>query len=294
MMNTSEENYKSSIKLIECPRDAMQGLHDFVPTALKAGYINLLLQVGFDTIDFGSFVSPKAIPQMRDTAEVLANLDLSATNTKLLAIVANLRGVIDVVQHQSITYLGFPFSISETFQQRNTNTSIAQSLQTVEEMVALCDKHQKTAVVYLSMGFGNPYGDEWNIEILQKWAGELVNRGVKILSLADTTGIASPQQIKNTLPILVDSYPQVEIGLHLHSTPADRLAKIEAAYAAGCIRLDSALKGFGGCPMATDDLTGNMATEDVIKFLESRGENLRLNDVKWKEAILFSSKIFGK
>ncbi len=293
MMNTSRENYKSSIKLIECPRDAMQGLHDFVPTALKVAYINLLLQVGFDTIDFGSFVSPKAIPQLRDTEEVLGSLDMSATNTKLLAIVANLRGVVDAVQHQPINYLGFPFSISETFQQRNTNTSIAQSLQTVEEMLTLCDKHQKTAVVYLSMGFGNPYGDEWNIEILQKWAGELVSRGVKILSLSDTTGIATPEQIKSILPILVNKYPQAEIGLHLHSTPADRLAKIEAAYASGCIRFDSALKGFGGCPMATDNLTGNMATEDVIAFLNSKGENLGLDLAKWQEAMLFSGKIFN-
>ena len=293
MMNTSKENYKSSIKLIECPRDAMQGLHDFVPTALKAAYINLLLQVGFETVDFGSFVSPKAIPQMRDTEEVLGNLDLSATKTKLLAIVANLRGVTDAVQHQPIDYLGFPFSISETFQQRNTNTSIAQSLHTVEEMLTLCGKHQKTAVVYLSMGFGNPYGDEWNIEILEKWADELVSRGVKILSLSDTTGIATPEQIKSILPVLVNKYPQAEIGLHLHSTPADRLAKIEAAYAAGCIRFDSALKGYGGCPMATDDLTGNMATEEVISFLENKGENLGLDLAKWQEAMLFSGKIFS-
>ncbi|KQC01906.1 hydroxymethylglutaryl-CoA lyase [Pedobacter sp. Hv1] len=280
------------MKLIECPRDAMQGLHDFVPTALKTEYINLLLKVGFDTIDFGSFVSPKAIPQLRDTTEVLANLDLNNTNSKLLAIVANLRGVEEAITHQEITYLGFPFSISETFQQRNTNSSIAQSLQTVEEMLNLCDKNNKTAVVYLSMGFGNPYGDEWNIEIVEKWAEELVNRGVQILSLADTTGVSTPEKIKTILPALVQKFNHTEIGIHLHSTPFTRLEKIEAAYQAGCTRFDSALKGFGGCPMAADDLTGNMATEDLIAYLQSKGENLGLDMDRWNEAMLFSSQIF--
>lgn len=281
------------MKLIECPRDAMQGLHDFVPTALKTEYINLLLKVGFDTIDFGSFVSPKAIPQLRDTAEVLANLDLSTTNSKLLAIVANLRGVEEAVKHQEITYLGFPFSVSETFQQRNTNSSIAQSLQTVEEMLNLCDKNNKTAVVYLSMGFGNPYGDEWNVEIVEKWAQELVNKGVQILSLADTTGVSTPEKIETILPALVKKFNKTEIGIHLHSTPFTRLEKIEAAYKAGCTRFDSALKGFGGCPMAADDLTGNMATEDLITYLQSKGENLGLDMDRWNKALLFSSQIFN-
>lgn len=280
------------MKLIECPRDAMQGLHDFIPTDLKAAYINLLLQVGFDTIDFGSFVSPKAIPQLRDTAEVLAQLDLSNTQTKLLAIVANLRGVEEAIKHQAIDYLGFPFSISETFQQRNTNSSIAQSLYTVEEMLNLCDKHRKTAVVYLSMGFGNPYGDEWNVEIVEKWADELVQRGVQILSLADTTGVSTPDKIKIILPPLIKKYQQTEIGIHLHSTPFTRFEKIEAAYEAGCLRFDSALKGFGGCPMAADDLTGNMATEDLIYYLQSKGQDLKLNMDKWQEAIAFSPQIF--
>ncbi|MBY0541902.1 MAG: hydroxymethylglutaryl-CoA lyase [Sphingobacteriaceae bacterium] len=282
------------MKLIECPRDAMQGLHDFIPTDLKAAYINLLLQVGFDTIDFGSFVSPKAIPQLRDTSEVLAKLDLSTTKTKLLAIVANLRGVEEAIKHKSINYLGFPFSISETFQQRNTNSSITESLNTVEEMLNLCDQSNKTAVVYLSMGFGNPYGDEWNVEIVEKWADELVKRGVQILSLADTTGVSTPEKIKTILPPLIKKYNQTEIGIHLHSTPYTRLEKIEAAYNAGCVRFDSALKGFGGCPMATDDLTGNMATEDLIEFLQSKGEDLGLDMSKWQEAILFSSKIFNQ
>lgn len=280
------------MKLVECPRDAMQGLHDFIPTAIKAQYINLLLQVGFDTIDFGSFVSPKAIPQLRDTKEVLGLLDMARTKSKLLAIVANLRGVAEAVQHQAITYLGFPFSVSETFQQRNTNSSIAQSLHTVEEMLNLCDQHNKTAVVYLSMGFGNPYGDEWNTEIVEHWAHELVNRGVKILALADTTGVSSPEKIRALLPALINSFPQAEIGIHLHSTPQSRLEKIEAAYEVGCKRFDSALKGFGGCPMATDDLTGNMATEDLIAYLQSKGEYLALDLEKWVEAMAYSGKIF--
>lgn len=280
------------MKLIECPRDAVQGLQHFVPTEVKAAYINLLLQVGFDTIDFGSFVSPKAIPQLRDTLKVLEKLDLSTTNSKLLAIVANLRGIQDAITHEEITYLGFPFSISETFQQRNTNTSIAQSLNTVEEMLNLCDQYNKTAVVYLSMGFGNPYGDEWNLEIVEKWAEQLVNRGVKILSLSDTTGVSTPEKINAILPMLIKRFDEAEIGVHLHSTPDTRIEKMEAAYAAGCKRFDSALKGFGGCPMATDDLTGNLATEDLIYFLENKGEKLKINVDKWHESMVFSQKIF--
>lgn len=280
------------MKLIECPRDAMQGLHDFIPTDLKAQYINQLLKVGFDTLDFGSFVSPKVIPQLRDTTAVLAQLDLSVTKTKLLAIVANLRGVEDAVNHSEISYLGFPFSISETFQQRNTNSSIAQSLGTVEEMLNLCDKNNKTAVVYLSMGFGNPYGDEWNTEIVAHWADELVKRGVKILSLADTTGVSTPEKIETLLPFLINNFQHTEVGIHLHSTPNTRLEKIDAAYYAGCKRFDSALKGFGGCPMASDDLTGNMATEDLIKYLENKGEPLNLNMEYWNEAMILSSKVF--
>ena len=289
-MSTKTENFKP-IKLVECPRDAMQGLHDFVPTASKIEYLNLLLQVGFDTLDFGSFVSPKAIPQMRDTEEVLAGLEL--TDTKLLAIVANLKGVENAVKHSEITFLGFPFSISETFQQRNTNSSIAQSLNTVEEMLNLCDKHNKEAVVYLSMGFGNPYGDEWNTDIVNHWANELVQKGVKIISVADTVGVSTPEKIMAILPPLVQQFPNVEIGLHLHSTPQQRLEKIEAAFAAGCPRMDSALKGFGGCPMAADDLTGNIATEDVISYLTSRGVELNLNMEKWGEAMMVSGRIFN-
>ncbi len=288
--NTMSQN---QYKLVECPRDAMQGLHNFVSTELKSEYLNLLLQVGFDTLDFGSFVSPKAIPQMADTAEVLANLDLSYTSTKLLAIVANLRGVEAAVEHEQINYLGFPFSISETFQQRNTNSSISQSLSTVEDMLSLCDKNNKTAVVYLSMGFGNPFGDEWNYEIVEQWADVLVGKGVKILSLADTVGVSTPEKIENILPKLISRFSRTEIGIHLHSTPLDRFEKIEAAYKTGVKRIDSALKGFGGCPMAADDLTGNIATEDLISFLNSKGENLGLNMDKWNEAMILSGRIFG-
>ncbi|WP_343535300.1 hydroxymethylglutaryl-CoA lyase [Pedobacter sp.] len=291
MTNIKTESSKPNVKLVECPRDAMQGLHDFVPTEIKVKYLNLLLKVGFDTLDFGSFVSPKAIPQMRDTEEVLAQLDLPS-KTKLLAIVANLKGVENAVKHPKISYLGFPFSISETFQQRNTNSSIAQSLHTVEEMLELCSKHNKEAVVYLSMGFGNPYGDEWNTDIITHWANELVEKGVKIISVADTVGVSTPEKIKTILPPLVQQFPTIEFGLHLHSTPQQRLEKIEAAFSAGCTRMDSALKGFGGCPMAADELTGNIATEDVIHYLNEQGTKLGLDMDKWQEAMLFSSNIF--
>ena len=283
----------NSIKLVECPRDAMQGIHDFVPTVLKAEYLNLLLKVGFDTLDFGSFVSPKAIPQLRDTAEVLSLLDLEASSTKLLAIVANLRGVEAAILHPEISYLGFPFSVSETFQQRNTNSSIAQSMDTVKQMLELCAAKDKTAVIYLSMGFGNPYGDEWNEEIVEYWADQLVNAGVQILALSDTTGVSSPEKIRTLLPALVARFLNTEIGLHLHSTPLSRYEKIEAAYESGCRRFDSALKGFGGCPMAADDLTGNMATEELIAYLHRKNESLGLDMEKWQEAMILSAKVFN-
>lgn len=282
----------SAIKLVECPRDAMQGIHEFIPTALKAEYINLLLKVGFDTLDFGSFVSAKAIPQMKDTAELVKKLDLSHTKTKLLAIVANERGAKEACNFEEINYLGFPFSISETFQQRNTNSSITESLSRVEEIQNLCEKHHKTAVVYLSMGFGNPYGDPWNIDILSNWTEELIAKGIKVLSLADTTGVSSVEKIKEIYPYLLQQYKNVEWGMHLHATPESSLHKIEAAFETGCIRFDTALKGFGGCPMATDKLTGNIATENVIRYFKDSPETLSLNNEAWQEALLFSSKIF--
>jgi len=280
------------MKLIECPRDAMQGIHDFIPTDLKARYINLLLQVGFDTIDFGSFVSAKAIPQLKDTKEVLSLLDLGHTSSKLLSIVANLRGAQEAMLFPEINYIGFPFSVSETFQQRNTNSSILESLDTVEKMLELCDKNGKTAVIYLSMGFGNPYGDEYNSAIVEQWAAALVERGTAILSLSDTIGVSTPEKIEELLPLLMNSFPKTEIGLHLHSTPATRREKIGAAYKAGCKRFDSALKGLGGCPMAMDTLTGNMATEELISYLEQQGENLNLNKDKLQQALRLSTAVF--
>lgn len=280
------------IKLIECPRDAMQGIQNFVPTELKAQYINLLLKVGFDTIDFGSFVSAKAIPQMRDTAELVKLLNLSDTDTKLLAIIANERGAKDACAFEEISFLGFPFSVSETFQQRNTNSSIEESLVRVEAIQNLCEQNKKQAVVYLSMGFGNPYGDDWNIEILSRWTEALIQKGVKILSLADTTGVSTVEKINEIYPYLVKQYPQIEWGMHLHSTPESSFQKIEAAFEAGCTRMDSAIKGFGGCPMAADDLTGNIATENVLTYLKQKNHANSINESAWNEAFLFSSKIF--
>lgn len=280
------------LKIIECPRDAMQGLHEYIPAKIKAEYINLLLQVGFDTIDFGSFVSPKAIPQLRDTAEVLDMLELQTSDTKLLAIVANLRGAEEAVKHQQIDYLGFPFSISETFQQRNTNSSINESLRTVSSLISACEKSEKKAVIYLSMAFGNPYGDHWSNEIVEYWTSELIKTGVKTISLSDTTGVSTPESIKHLFPSLRARFPEVELGVHLHSTPALSDEKIEAAWKSGCKRFDSALRGYGGCPMAIDSLTGNIATERLISFLEKQGESLGLDIDKWNEALRFSSGIF--
>ena len=282
----------SPIKLIECPRDAMQGIHHFIDTSLKAAYINLLLQVGFDTIDFGSFVSAKAIPQLKDTSEVLSLLDLSASKSKLLAIVANIRGAEEAILYDEVSYLGFPFSLSETFQQRNTNSSIEESMETVERMLALCSDAGKEAVIYLSMGFGNPYGDPWNEGIVAHWASKLVRAGASILSLSDTTGVSTPEKIDLLLKPLLQDFQDVEIGVHLHSTPDSRMEKLEAAYGAGCRRFDSALKGYGGCPMASDELTGNMATEELLAFLTSKGEVLNLNMSKWEEAVALSSRVF--
>jgi len=260
------------VKLIECPRDAMQGLHDFIPTKTKIGYINKLLKVGFDTIDFGSFVSPKAIPQMADTAQVLAELDLSDTKTKLLAIVANMRGANDAVKYPEIDYLGYPFSISETFQIRNTNATILESLERVKKMQALCLKHNKTLVVYLSMGFGNPYGDEWNAEIVMKWMNELSQIGVQIVSLSDTIGVSTTESIEYLFGSVIPQFPAIEIGAHLHTLVGESGSKIKAAYQNGCRRFDGALKGYGGCPMAKDDLTGNMPMENLVYYLAGKNE----------------------
>lgn len=280
------------IKLIECPRDAMQGLHDFIPTNVKAEYINLLLKVGFDTIDFGSFVSPKAIPQMRDTAELVKKLNLTNSNSKLLAIVANTRGAQDACAFDEISYLGFPFSVSETFQQRNTNSSIEESLLRVEEIQNFCAKAKKKAVVYLSMGFGNPYGDPYNEDILAHWTEKLINLDIEILALSDTIGVSTPEKIEEIYPKLIEHFTKIEWGMHLHSTPEQSNEKIKAAFESGCKRFDSALKGFGGCPMAADSLTGNIATEKVINYLSTKEQLIHFNANAWEEALLFSSKIF--
>lgn len=282
-----------AIKIIECPRDAMQGIKVFIPTDRKVAYIQSLLRVGFDTIDFGSFVSPKAIPQMQDTAEVLASLDLSKTRSKLLAIIANTQGAITASHHQPIQYLGFPFSISENFQMRNTHKTIAESLLTLQEILEIADKSNKEVVVYLSMGFGNPYGDPWNVEIVGEWTEKLSNMGVKILSLSDTVGSSTPDVIQYLFSNLIPKFQNIEFGAHLHTTPDKWFEKIDAAYNAGCRRFDGAIQGFGGCPMAKDVLTGNMPTEKLLSYFNSKKENTNLSAMSFESAYNEASKLFG-
>jgi len=286
------ETENKHIKLIECPRDAMQGWPHFIPTQKKIAYINSLLKVGFDTIDFGSFVSAKAIPQMADTKEVIKNLDIENSRSKLLAIIANVRGAEDAVVYDEISYLGFPFSISPTFQMRNTNSTINESLERVEEIQNLCVKNQKQLVIYLSMGFGNPYADEYNEDILLQWAAEIAEREIKIISLADTVGMASPEQISFALNTLIPMYRDVEFGVHLHSSPVNKNAKLDAALNAGCKRFDGALKGIGGCPMAQDDLVGNMPTELMIPFFEQQHLLAGLNNDALPHCLELANKIF--
>jgi len=280
------------IKLVECPRDAMQGIVNFIPTNLKAQYINLLLKVGFDTIDFGSFVSAKAIPQMKDTAELVKKLDLSDTETKLLAIVANYKGAENACEFEEIKYLGFPFSVSEIFQQRNTNSTREEALNNVDEIQNLCIKHDKKLMVYLSMGFGNPYNEPFNLSILTEWTDKLVANGVQILALSDTIGVSNPQNIKEIYPFLTKNYPKIEWGMHLHSTPDKSFEKIEAAFKNGCTRFDAAMKGYGGCPMAKEELTGNVATENVLTYLEQNQFQTNINKEAFIEALKFSEQIF--
>ena len=280
------------VKLIECPRDAMQGLHDFIPTEIKANYINQLLKVGFDTIDFGSFVSPKAIPQMRDTADVLSKLDLSSTSSKLLAIIANQRGATDALHFEEIDYLGFPFSISETFQQRNTNSSISESLVRVADIQNLCAQKDKELVVYISMAFGNPYGDEWNSDIAIEWTQKLSDLGVKIIALSDTIGVANKKNISYLFGNIIPEFSDVEIGAHLHTTPDTWQEKVEAAYKNGCRRFDGAIKGFGGCPMAKDDLTGNMPTENIIDYFFNNNIDTGLNSAEFNQSMIEAEKVF--
>lgn len=281
----------TSVKVIECPRDAMQGIKAWIPTEKKVQYIQSLLRVGFDTIDFGSFVSPKAIPQMADTAEVLARLDLSKTQSKLLAIIANTRGAEDAAQHKAIDYLGFPFSISENFQMRNTHKTIAESVVTLQEILEVANKNDKEVVVYISMGFGNPYGDPWNVDIVGEWTEKLSAMGVKILSLSDTIGSSNPESIDYLFSNLIPKYPHIEFGAHLHTTPTTWFEKVDAAYNAGCKRFDGAIQGFGGCPMAKDELTGNMPTEKLLSYFTSKQSN-QLHALSFESAYNEATKIF--
>ncbi len=282
------------MKIIECPRDAMQGLTHFIPTADKVRYINQLLKVGFDTLDFGSFVSAKAIPQLQDTVHVLNALNMGESKTKLLAIVANVRGAEEASRFGAISFLGFPLSISETFQQRNTNKSIAEALNTVEEIQNICDKSNKKLVAYISMGFGNPYGDPYDLNLVIQFVDILITLGADIISIADTIGVSNPKNIHTLFSSLTKSNSKVEIGAHLHSNPSTAIEKIEAAYRAGCNRFDGAINGFGGCPMAEDELVGNLATETILAFLESKGEKLGLNKDEFAKALLMTTEIFPK
>lgn len=280
------------MKIIECPRDAMQGLHDFIPTETKINYINQLLKVGFDTIDFGSFVSPKAIPQMRDTAEVLSGLDLSSTNSKLLAIVANLRGAKDASQYDEIQYLGYPLSLSETFQQRNTNRSINDAFNDLAEMQEICEDFEKTLVVYLSMGFGNPYGDPYEMDYVGEFLDRLDRMEVQVISLADTIGVSNPENISTLFQTLIPKFPHIEFGAHLHSTPDTIAEKVKASYESGCRRIDGAIKGYGGCPMAKDDLTGNMATEIMLQYFSNNNISTGVDDSEFRNSVEMAASVF--
>jgi hydroxymethylglutaryl-CoA lyase len=283
--------------LTECPRDAMQGLHEFIPTATKVRYLNALLKVGFPVLDFGSFVSPKAIPQLRDTAEVLDGLDLSSETmqrTKLLAIIANARGAADAVKFEPITFLGFPLSVSETFQQRNTNKSIAEALAEVAQIQDLCLQHNKKMVVYLSMGFGNPYGEPYEVAQVEQLSEKLVNMGIETIALSDTIGVSNPSNIKPLFQALNAKFPNVTFSAHLHSNPATAIEKVAAAYEAGCRHFDAAIRGFGGCPMAKDDLTGNVATEQLLQFFKSQNIATNLNEQAFAEAFELSAEVFAQ
>ena len=283
-----------NVKIIECPRDAMQGIKThFISTEDKANYINALLRVGFDTIDFGGFVSPKAIPQMRDTAAVLSQLDLSSTSSKLLAIIANVRGANDAAQFEEIDYLGYPFSISENFQMRNTHKTISQSIETLQEILTIATRSNKEVVAYLSMGFGNPYGDPWNVDIVGEWTEKLSNMGVKILSLSDTIGSSTPEVIDYLFSNLISKYPEIEFGAHLHTTPTSWKEKVAAAYNAGCHRFDGAIMGYGGCPMAKDDLTGNMPTEKMLSYFTAEKVDTGIKPMSFESAYNVAMNVFN-
>lgn len=281
-----------AVKLIECPRDAMQGIKSFIPTDEKVSYIQALLKCGFDTVDFGSFVSPKAIPQMRDTAEVLSRLDLSETQSKLLAIVANTRGAEDASKFPEIDYLGYPFSISENFQMRNTHKTIAESVEVLKSILEIAQASNKSVVAYLSMGFGNPYGDPWSTDIVGEWTEKLADLGVKVLSLSDTVGSSTPEVIEELFSSLIPKYPAMEFGAHLHTTPNAWYEKVRAAVKGGCQRFDGAIQGFGGCPMAKDDLTGNMQTEKILSYLNSKHIENSIRMTSFESAYNKASDVF--
>lgn len=282
----------NNVKIIECSRDAMQGIHTFIPTEKKVRYLQSLLSVGFDTLDFGSFVSPKAIPQMRDTAEVLSQLDISQTKTKLLAIVANRRGAEEAVKHKAIRYLGYPFSISEIFQMRNTGKTISESVEVIQEIIDLANKYDKEVVTYLSMGFGNPYGDPWHPDLVSEWVERLSTFGLKIISLSDTVGTAHPSDIYLLFNNLINQFPQIEFGAHLHSTPSQWYEKVDAAFRGGCKRFDGAIKGYGGCPMAKDDLTGNMPTEKLLSYFNTHKLKTGINILHFESAYNEALQVF--
>lgn len=280
------------LKIIECPRDAMQGWSNWIPTEKKIEYLNQLLKVGFDTLDFGSFVSPKAIPQMADTSLVYDALDLDNIETKLLAIIANLRGAESAVSFEKIKYLGFPFSISETFQQRNTNSSISEAFKTVETIQNICQKSEKQLVIYFSMGFGNPYGDSYNVEIVAAWAEKMNQLGIEIISLSDTVGVADNRIITELFADLIPQYPTIEFGAHFHASHDSWQMKVESAFKAGCLRFDGAIGGFGGCPMAEDELVGNINTQNMLQYFENQGINLALNKTEFNKSVKLSRNIF--
>lgn len=282
-----------NVKIIECPRDAMQGIKDWIPTIEKAQFIQSLLRCGFDTIDFGSFVSPRAIPQMRDTAELISLLDFSKSNSKLLSIVANIRGAKEAAKFSEIDYLGYPFSISENFQMRNTHKTINQSLDQLNEILNIADSNNKVVVAYLSMGFGNPYGDPWNLEIVAEWTEKLASMGVRIISLSDTIGSSTPDTITYLFSELISKYPTIEFGAHLHTTKDKWHEKIDSAFHAGCKRFDGAIQGFGGCPMAKDELTGNMPTEKLLSYFTAKKIPTHINPMSFESAYNRASKIFN-
>lgn len=280
-----------AVKIIECPRDAMQGLHDFIPTDEKINYLNQLLRVGFDTLDFGSFVSPKAIPQMKDTAEVLKGLELENNDTQLLAIIANERGARDASSFAQVDVLGYPFSISETFQLRNTNATIQESLERVQTIKKIADDHGKTLLIYISMGFGNPYGDEWNVNIVQHWVEELSELGIDIFMLADTIGVAEKESIAYLFSELIPPNPNTEFGAHFHTTADTWHEKVDTAYKNGCLRFDGTIQGFGGCPMAQNDLVGNMPSERLIQYFEKQDIKTGLDYEAYLAATSIAQKI---